>query len=272
MKRKTEGTAFSRIASVCYWVLVCCYTIAYGAVVLGWITIDMTGLVTGSFGLLAVNAVFITLSVIMIGCIIVLLHGALVLWAPRREDGAIYVLYQAAGFSFSVIGLCVGMVLNSTGLMNVLLSIPYYVVMFVFPFLGGIAFGRKRREQPSDAGRRESAFWDREILAENDKTEHGIRCIMGEYEGTFFPLGRDEELVLGTDPSGSHVLFHDPRISRRHCVIQYNSIDENYYVMDCSTNGTFLMNGTRLPYQRAVICVPGTVITIARESQMFQFI
>lgn len=148
MKKKTEGTAFDRIAAVFYWVLVCCYTIAYGAVVLGWIIIDMTGLVTGSFGLLAVNAVFIILSVILIGCIIVLLHGAMVLWVPRRVDRAIYVLYQAAGFSFSIIGLCVGIVLNNTGLMNVLLSIPYYGVMFVFPFIGGIAFGRKRKEKP----------------------------------------------------------------------------------------------------------------------------
>lgn len=272
MKKKTEGTAFERIAAVFYWVLVCCYTIAYGTVVLGWLTIDMTGMVTGSFGLLAVNAVFIILSVIMIGCIIVLLHGALVLWGHQRENRAIYVLYQAAGFSFSVIGLCVGIVLNSTGLMDALLSIPYYGVMFVFPFIGGIAFGLKCRESSLAANRQESAFWERQILDENSRMEHGIRCIMGEYEGTFFPLGRDEEMVFGTDPFGSHVLFHDPRISRRHCVIQYNSIDDNYYVMDCSTNGTFLMDGTRLPYQRAVICVPGTVITIARESQMFQFI
>lgn len=147
MKRQTGTTVLCNIVSVFYWILTCCYTIAYGGLALGWLIIVMAAIATGSFGLLAVNAVFLVLSVIMIGGILVLLHSALVLRAPRRNDKTIYLLYQTAGFLFSVIGMCVGMALNGIGLMGPLLSIAYYGVMFVFPFAGGIAFGMKRKER-----------------------------------------------------------------------------------------------------------------------------
>lgn len=148
MTRKNEVNPFSKVASVFYGIVTFIYTLAFGIVFLGWIITAMTGVVIGPFGLLIVNAVFIIISVIMAGCVIILLHGTLVLRQPRREDKTLYYLYQAAGFSFAAIGLGVGILLNSTEMMGALLSIPYYGVMMIFPFFAGIAFGIKRRERP----------------------------------------------------------------------------------------------------------------------------
>lgn len=261
---KQKNSGFIRTAAVFYGILTALYTIILGGLVLGWIMFGMTGIVVGSFGLLALHAVFIIMFVVLTGCVVMLLHGTLLLWGPVRSEKTLYFLYQGAAFSFSVIGFCGGLLLNASGLMGVFPSFLYYIVMTGFPIICGVAFGKKRGE--------EEILWEQEISRENEQMEYGIRGIQGDYEGSFFPLKPDEELILGTDPGSSHVLFHDPRISRCHCVIKYWSADGNYYVMDRSTNGTFLLDGTRLPYQRAVVCAPGTVLSIAKGSQMFQFI
>merc|ERR1712048_1199550 len=45
---------------------------------------------------------------------------------------------------------------------------------------------------------------------------------------------------------GNDVVIQDPIISRQHCVIELDAERGAVYVLDCSTNGTFL-NGRRLP-------------------------
>ncbi len=259
-----KSSGFFRTASVFYGILTALYTILLGGMVLVWIMFAMTGMVVGASALLALHAVFVILFVILTGCVVMLLHGTILLWGPVRSEKTLYYLYQGTAFSFSVIGLCAGIVLNAFGLMGVALSIPYYPVMIGFPIFCGIAFGQKRKQ--------DEALWEQEISRENEKTKFGIRGIQGDYEGVFFPLKPDENLVLGTDPRNCHVLFQDPRISRCHCIIKYRSADGRYYLVDQSTNGTFLLDGTRLTYRQPAPCPPGTVFSIAKGSQMFQII
>lgn len=99
---------------------------------------------------------------------------------------------------------------------------------------------------------------------------HGIYVLAGEYEGKMFALDPEEEVVLGTRPDLCNIVFHDPRISRRHCKIQYSEADNVYYVIDYSTNGTFLMDGTRLPMGRAQSFKLGTKICFENQHHVFQ--
>lgn len=53
-------------------------------------------------------------------------------------------------------------------------------------------------------------------------------------------------LSIGKEKGTNVVVINDPIISRQHCVMELDMERGAVYVIDCSTNGTFL-NGTRLP-------------------------
>lgn len=55
---------------------------------------------------------------------------------------------------------------------------------------------------------------------------------------------------IGKDKKSNDVVIPDDVISRQHCVLELDSERGAVYVLDCSTNGTFL-NGTRLPSKSA---------------------
>ena len=56
----------------------------------------------------------------------------------------------------------------------------------------------------------------------------------------------------------------------RAIVIQYNGTTGNYHVTDYSANGTFLGNGSKLPQQKSIALMPGSVIWIGNDENTFQ--
>eukprot|EP00747_Dinoflagellata_sp_TGD_P195185 gnl/TRDRNA2_/TRDRNA2_63491_c1_seq1.p1 gnl/TRDRNA2_/TRDRNA2_63491_c1~~gnl/TRDRNA2_/TRDRNA2_63491_c1_seq1.p1 ORF type:complete len:206 (+),score=31.36 gnl/TRDRNA2_/TRDRNA2_63491_c1_seq1:2-619(+) len=59
----------------------------------------------------------------------------------------------------------------------------------------------------------------------------------------------NDTLTIGKD-SQNDVVIKDPVVSRNHCILELDQERGAVYVIDCSTNGTFL-NGTRLPAKNA---------------------
>ena len=253
-----------KTTSVFYYFLAFLYAVAAGGAILGWILSGAASVMFGDLGMVLISAVIIAALVLIFGFIFIYVHGALLLRAPRREDTLIYALYEAAGICFAVLHLCAGMVLNAVGIMNVWLSIVYYGVMLTIPLLGAGAMKQKRQEGVVSDKTTE------EQTKKKPSVRHGIYVLAGEYEGKMFALDPEEEVVLGTRSDLCNIVFHDPRISRRHCKIQYSEADNVYYVIDYSTNGTFLMDGTRLPMGRAQSFKLGTKICFENQHHVFQ--
>ena len=63
------------------------------------------------------------------------------------------------------------------------------------------------------------------------------------------PLTEDG-LRIGRDPSADWTLVDDATLSRIHCRLQL--LDDKILLIDTSTNGTFLEDGTRAPREEAV--------------------
>lgn len=268
-----------KTTSVFYYFLAFLYAVAAGGAILGWILSGAASVMFGDLGMVLISAVIIAALVLIFGFIFIYVHGALLLRAPRREDTLIYALYEVAGICFAVLHLCAGMVLNAVGIMNVWLSIVYYGVMLTIPLLGAGAMKQKRQEGVVSGKTTEEQTKKKTVQSapEREKKQppkpsvrHGIYVLAGEYEGKMFALDPEEEVVLGTRSDLCNIVFHDPRISRRHCKIQYSEADNVYYVIDYSTNGTFLMDGTRLPMGRAQSFKLGTKICFENQHHVFQ--
>ncbi|MCR5691354.1 MAG: FHA domain-containing protein [Eubacterium sp.] len=268
--------------AVIYYIFAACMAIASGVVILGWILSGAASAIFGDIGLLPISAAAVAALILIFGFAFIYVHSAMLLQAERREDILIYYLYQAASVCFMLIFICGGIVLNYIGILNIPLSIAFYGTIFLVHFLGAKALKMKRLggklpatdkkksslEEP--VFQEESLEDEEEDLEENANLQHGIYVLKGEYAGNFFAMDPEEEVLLGTRPDICNIVFHDNKISRRHCKIKFSQADGLYYVIDYSTNGTFLMDGTRLPMGRAQGFKLGTKICFENQHHVFQ--
>lgn len=84
--------------------------------------------------------------------------------------------------------------------------------------------------------------------------------IQGEYQGQSIVITTGEEVVLGRDPAFCMLVFSGRDISRRHCGIRYDAGKRMYLVIDYSSTGTKLADGTMVRASSYMPVLPGTVI------------
>lgn len=73
----------------------------------------------------------------------------------------------------------------------------------------------------------------------------------------------DEDVVpVGRDPKKCEVVINYGKISRIHCLIEYDAVDNAYIVTDVSTNGVYIQDN-RMPKNIPVLVPEGTIIGLA---------
>lgn len=98
----------------------------------------------------------------------------------------------------------------------------------------------------------------------------GIQGLSGVYNGrTVYLQGR--ELTLGSG-TGASVVIPDGYVSSMHCRIRFNASTGFYEVMDQSSNGVWLSNGTQLQKGVYNSVRRGSVICIGSTAQQFKLI
>lgn len=85
--------------------------------------------------------------------------------------------------------------------------------------------------------------------------------VSGQYAGAKIEVD-NISVVLGRDSSNCQLILNGPQISRKHCSISYDSVKKVYTVIDFSSNGTFLDDGTRLKSGEINELKPGSIICI----------
>lgn len=87
-----------------------------------------------------------------------------------------------------------------------------------------------------------------------------VKAISGSVEGEGFRLPQKNEIIIGKDPSQAHWIIKEDPVSRKHCSLRYQALENIYIVTDYSTNGTFA-DGERLEKDVPTPLLPGTVLT-----------
>ena len=96
-----------------------------------------------------------------------------------------------------------------------------------------------------------------------------LKGVSGTYEGTLYPIRRDEDVVIGRDPEVADVIFETPEISRKHCIIRYLGRGKGYGLMDVSTNGTYVVGGPEVSDEKFTYIPEGSRISLSDGRAVF---
>ncbi|MDR1017550.1 MAG: FHA domain-containing protein [Lachnospiraceae bacterium] len=101
-----------------------------------------------------------------------------------------------------------------------------------------------------------------------------IKGITGMYAGASFPIADYEPIVIGRDSAVSHIVISEnsSKISRAHVSISFDPNSNMYTVIDRSSNGTYLDDGTRLLSNQPRQVSRGTSIYLAKRDNTFRLL
>ena len=111
--------------------------------------------------------------------------------------------------------------------------------------------------------------------AQQQRAAGGSRGVMvgltGIYAGAEIPFTSGEYIKIGRLANNDLVFEGQPKVSRNHCRIKWESVTGRYSFYDYSSNGTFV-NGSEdcLPQNLEIEMMPGTVIAIGDENNTFR--
>lgn len=119
-----------------------------------------------------------------------------------------------------------------------------------------------------------SAFVTEDNISHNKESVQqkvaSVICLLGEYKGAEFPIGIDEEITIGRNPSVCNIVVdrNIKEISSVHLMVKYDTRKQNYIVIDSSTNGT-LADGKKLTRGVPASLPSGTVLLLANGKAQY---
>lgn len=254
-----KGTGFYKFVSVCCFIMAAVFSVCFAAGALAWILLIVASKMFEGGLLAAANAGCLMILSILMGIIMLQIHAGCILWDSGKRDNVVYTIHQVAEVLLLFTKLCMGIVGQYLLPKYLFLWIAYDVFMLTTSILGLVAFTKKKKVKASPQ-------------PSPEEKRIGILAVEGDYQGNFFPMLSGEKLVLGTSLQNSHILFHDPKISRQHCMVEYIPEQKMYYITDHSTNGTFLGDGRRIPENTPYPCAPMTRFYFGKTRQMFELV
>lgn len=96
-----------------------------------------------------------------------------------------------------------------------------------------------------------------------------IICTKGSMQGAKINILDGEMVTIGRDGAASNLILPDRDISRRHCTVQFNAVENCYYVTDYSSLGTQMNGSVRLEKEMPTRCSRGTRLILGQGNNEF---
>lgn len=103
-----------------------------------------------------------------------------------------------------------------------------------------------------------------------DACQGALICVRGNAIGSMFTLQNDRKVLVGRDPALCGLVLSDPKVSRKHLEITYVGALNKYRVVDHSSNGTYLANGSRLHKGREHYLEPAAELWLGSEAVRYR--
>ena len=109
-----------------------------------------------------------------------------------------------------------------------------------------------------------SAFYEKEITVAKNKYPY-LEVMQGENKGEIWRIPPNYTVKLGRSSRESNIVAdHALAISKLHCEIYYDGVQNQFRITDYSTNGTFL-NGIRIGRNQMQIAYPGQMFQMGKN-------
>lgn len=153
------------------------------------------------------------------------------------------------------------------------------IALGIFVVLGGVILAVVLTGRQSDQDDEQNEENDQQEEKDENKKEEqetedkepvympAISVLSGPLAGADIPLRDHEIIYLGKDAKKANIVFSGdfPNISRLHCAVMYDGKCGKYFVTDCSTNGTFYLDKTRMIKGKRTSVEPGTILLLAND-------
>jgi hypothetical protein len=95
--------------------------------------------------------------------------------------------------------------------------------------------------------------------------------ISGYFAGRVVDLSQGH-IAIGRDPQSAQLAYPSSksRISRRHCIVQYEENSRRFIIEDTSTNGTYIYPQKRLKQGQPVYLEPGTRFYLGEPKEQYE--
>lgn len=107
-------------------------------------------------------------------------------------------------------------------------------------------------------------------LALNWDRTGAVIGISGKYIGMIFRINPNQKIYIGRDYRLVDFVLTDNDVSRQHCWIEYDAIQDRYFFCDVSKNGV-IINGKRMREKDKIMLLSaGDEIQIANTKNIFK--
>lgn len=97
-----------------------------------------------------------------------------------------------------------------------------------------------------------------------------VRVVSGAINLGQWSIPPDREMSVGRDFHACDMVVSGSSISRKHCTVTYLSREKCFAVVDYSSNGTFLANGTRMKPGNIYALEPGSVVLLSSQKYIME--
>lgn len=136
--------------------------------------------------------------------------------------------------------------------------------------------GAGKAQQPSVHRRKENPIYEERPKAKAEQVSRPavlngyLKGIKGTFAGSNIPIKNGGYVRIGRSETNNEVVIKSPKVSRTHCVVEYNPVRRKYRVFDYSSNGTWLADGRRLEREKEIWLDEGTVLIIGNDENVFE--
>jgi DNA-binding LytR/AlgR family response regulator len=107
-------------------------------------------------------------------------------------------------------------------------------------------------------------------LSINRENTGALVCVKGAYIGAIVRIKPEQKIIIGRDGSVADMVVNLPKVSRMHCAVIYHEDNNEYEVVDFSSNGTYVNGSRRLVQDDVYILKPGTTISFGDTGTVYK--
>lgn len=212
--------------------------------------------------------------IILVGVILLSLAGnlAVTLWEHRtanlaagviRIASAALLLVMQLAFMEQLTGIPQSGLLDGAGL-GFWLFLAIHMVCGIL----GIVLGRFEEEFAGEKDSDNISVAD--ASAEAEMQNGTVVILEGVYKGEVIPLEDMQAMVVGRDATQCNLVVEGEKVSRKHCSITYCARTGGYLLCDYSFNGTYYLNGQRLPKHMNMELPEGTEVYLGDKRNILR--